>query len=401
MNAATTPAGNTWQVLTVTMAIQAMVAMASLTIPAVAPAFAGRLGASVSLLGFYVALVYVGAILSSLMSGQAVRRYGAIRVSQAGLLFCTLGLLAALLPSLWAVGLGAVLIGMGYGPITPASSHLLIASTPPHRASLVFSIKQTGVPLGGMLAGVVAPPLTQQAGPAAAILVVAALCLVCALVSQPMRSGHDADRVPAAPLRVGGLLGPLKLVLSQHNLRRLASASFFFAGAQLCLAGYLVTYLHNELGYSLVTAGIALSVAQFGGVLGRIIWGYISDRYLGASRTLAALSLVLAASSIATGLLSAQMPLALTLILVTLFGASATGWNGVYLAAVARLAPAGMAGTATGGALSITFFGVVVVPAAFGLLSDAAGGFGVGYMLIAIPILICGGALLRSAPPRA
>ena len=384
----------------VTLAIQAMVAMAALTIPAIAPAFAEQVGASVSLLGFYVALVYVGAILSSLMSGQVLQRYGAIRLSQLGLLFCAVGLLAVLLPSLWAVALGAVLIGMGYGPITPASSHLLIASTPPHRASLVFSIKQTGVPLGGMMAGFIAPPLTQRAGPESAILVVAVLCLACAVLSQPLRAAHDADRKPAAPLRMAGLLGPLRLVLAQANLRRLASASFFFSGAQLCLAGYLVTYLHTELGYSLVTAGIALAVAQVGGVLGRVIWGYISDRYLGASRTLAALSFVLAISAVATGMLGEQAPLVLTLILVTFFGASATGWNGVYLAAVARLAPAGMAGTATGGALSITFLGVVAVPSIFGVLSEAVGGFGVGYMLIAFPIVICGALLLHSAPPR-
>ncbi|WP_417276298.1 hypothetical protein [Castellaniella sp.] len=48
---------------------------------------------------------------------------------------------------------GALLIGLGYGPITPA-----------HRMSFVFSIKQTGVPLGGVLAGLVVPGLAQWIG---------------------------------------------------------------------------------------------------------------------------------------------------------------------------------------------------------------------------------------------
>lgn len=82
MQAAQTSSGDTWRVLTVTLAIQAMVSMAMLTVPAVAPAFAARLGVSVSLLGVYVAIAYVGAMSASLMSGQMVQRYGAIRVSQ-------------------------------------------------------------------------------------------------------------------------------------------------------------------------------------------------------------------------------------------------------------------------------------------------------------------------------
>lgn len=399
MSSAAQQQGDTWRVLTVTLAIQAMVSMAVLTVPAVAPAFAQRLGMPVSLLGVYVALVYIGAMLASLMSGQAVRRYGAIRVSQGGLLICTAGLLLTLLPMSVAIALGALCIGFGYGPITPASSHLLAASTPAHRAGLVFSIKQTGVPLGGMLAGAVAPPLALQAGPAAAVAVVAALCLLCAVIAQPLRVSHDADRTPEAPLRLAGLLGPLRMVLGHTSLRRLAGTSFVFSGVQLCLAGYLVTYLHTELHYSLITAGIALSVAQVGGIVGRIVWGHIADRYLGATWTLIVLSGIMAASALGTAALTDHVPLALVLILVAVFGASATGWNGVYLAAVARLAPSGMAGTATGGALSVTFFGVVLLPAVFGLLSDAAGSFAAGYMMVAVPIVLCGVVLFRERAP--
>src|SRR5690606_16431357 len=149
---------------------------------------------------------------------------------------CMVGLCLLLLPSLWAVGAGAVFIGLGYGPITPASSHLLAASTPPHRVNLVFSIKQTGVPLGGMLAGVVAPPLTLQGGPYAAILLVAFLCLLFAGLAQPLRQAHDADRVASAPIRAGGLLRPLRLVLEAPRLRRLAGTSFVFSGVQLCMS---------------------------------------------------------------------------------------------------------------------------------------------------------------------
>src|SRR5690606_25569386 len=155
-----------------------------------------------------------------------------------------------LIPAVWAVAFGAVLIGVGYGPITPASSHLLAATTPAHRARLVFSIKQTGVPLGGMLAGVVAPPVVLPAGPAGASALVAALCVLCAVISQRLRATQGADRSRNEVVRMGSLLRPLRLVVSQRNLRRLAGTSFVFSGAQLCLTAYLVTYLHIELHYT-------------------------------------------------------------------------------------------------------------------------------------------------------
>src|SRR3546814_20024698 len=85
---------------------------------------------------------------SSLLAGGFVRRFGAIRASQIGLLLCAAGVAISVLPSPISMAIGAVLIGLGYGPITPASSHLLARSTPAHRLSFVFSVTQTGVPLG-------------------------------------------------------------------------------------------------------------------------------------------------------------------------------------------------------------------------------------------------------------
>lgn len=372
--------------------------MTVLAVPAVAPAMAQSLGVSATLTGGYIALVYVGAIVASLMAGQCVARYGAIRVSQYGLLLCGAGLALSAVPSVAAVATGALLIGLGYGPITPASSHLLAASTPPHRAALIFSIKQTGVPLGGMLAGAILPTLVLWSGVAWGMLEVAIACIACALLAQPLRREHDADRRPDAPLAMRSLAGPLRLVLGQRALARLAAFSFVFSAVQLCLAAYLVTHLHITLGYSLVAAGLALTVAQAGGVVGRILWGYVADRFLGPRRTLALLAGMMALGAAGTALLGAGMPMPLVLVLVAAFGVSATGWNGVYLAEVARLAPPGMAGTATGGALSVTFFGVVLGPALFGAVSALFGSYSAGYLALAVPTAWCGYSLWRGGP---
>src|SRR5690554_3751415 len=78
--------------LAATLTVQALVTMCLLTLPVVAPSVAASLGVSAAYVGVYIALAYAGAIASSLLSGAAVRRFGAIRGSQFGLVFCALGI---------------------------------------------------------------------------------------------------------------------------------------------------------------------------------------------------------------------------------------------------------------------------------------------------------------------
>ncbi|WP_293188997.1 MFS transporter [Ottowia sp.] len=261
------------------------------------------------------------------------------------------------LPWLPAVALGALCIGAGYGPITPASSHLLALTTPAHRMSLVFSIKQTGVPAGGMLAGALVPGLLLLAGWQGALLAVAAACLACVGLAQPLRAALDADRQRGQGLALSALLAPLGMVLGHRPLAVLAACSFLFSAVQVSVTAYMVSYLNESLGLSLLAAGAALSVSQLAGVAGRIAWGAVSDHGLGARNTLILLATLMVVGCLLTALLQPHWPTGLIWAVVALLGASAIGWNGVYLAAVARQAPPGQAGVATGGHADVHLHG--------------------------------------------
>ena len=76
------------------------------------------------------------------------------------------------------------------------------------------------------------------------------------------------------------------------------------------------------------------------------------------------------------------------------FGATAVGWNGVFLAEVAREAPAGRAGEATGGTLFFTYFGILVGPPLFALMVENGVSYAAAYVLIVMPALACGAWLL-------
>jgi len=376
--------------LLATLIIQAVASMAVLAVPAMAPAFASALGVLPTWIGVYVGVVYVGAMLASMASGPLVLRLGAIRTSQMGLLSCTVGMaVLAESSSMPSALLGALFVGAGYGPITPASSHILARTVSTKQVALMFSIKQTGVPLGGVMAGVLVPPLVVAGGVQIALWSVAVGALVAALLAQPLRAALDMDRQPGYRLRVSGFASSLRLVAQHPLLTRLAVVSFVFSVAQGCLATYLVTYLHGTLDYSLIAAGAALSVAQVGGVVGRILWGFLADRRFGALRTLSGLAVLMAVCAATTAALHAGVPMALTLALLAVFGASAAGWNGVYLAEVARRAPPGMAGAATGGTLSVTFLGVVIGPMLFGVIADAFGSYRSGFLALALPAALC------------
>jgi MFS family permease len=382
--------------LLLTLVIQAMVAMALLTLPVMAPVVAEAMQVSPALVGLYVSVTYAGAMVSTLMGGATVARLGAIRVSQWGLLLCALGLLLCAVPWFPAMVLGAVLIGLGYGPITPASSHLLARTTPKHQMSLVFSLKQTGVPLGSMLAGALVPPLLLIVNWQASLTAVALVCVLCAWLSQGLRADLDSDRQSDAPVHWRSLIQPIRLVLAHRDLLTMASCSFMFSMVQLSLTTYLVTFLHDDLSYGLVAAGLALSATQIGGIGGRIAWGYVADRWMGAQRMLLLLASMMALGALASAFLTVDTPKALVVLILVAFGASAIGWNGVYLAEVARRAPPGTASLATGGTLAFTFLGVVVGPPMFGALSGLFGTYRAGFMGLMVMASLSGAVLFLS-----
>lgn len=382
------------QSLLVTLAIQILATMAALTVPVLAPEAARSTGIPVTLVGVFIALVYAGAMVSTLASGSLLGRFGAIRVSQVCLLLCGCGLVGATGGSLWSMAVSALLIGFGYGPITPASSHILARSTPVKQMGFVFSLKQTGVPLGGALAGLLVPPLVLLWHWQGALLAVGGACVLMALIAQTVQAELDADSHPRRSVSLAGVLRPLGQVFAHRDVRNLALCTFFLSAMQLCLTTYLVTYLTSDFGASLVTAGFVLSLAQVAGAGGRLLWGYVADRWLTPNTVLSLLAFAMAIAAMITALFEPDWPL-LTVVLVSmLFGATAIGWNGVYLARVAQLAPPGQAGPLTGGTLFFTYFGVVLGPPAFAGLVAGSGSFAVGYASIGAVLLLVGGVLL-------
>jgi predicted MFS family arabinose efflux permease len=222
-----------------------------------------------------------------------------------------------------------------------------------------------------------------------AALAVAGACLGVAISVQPLRAGFDQADSRSGP---GGthFLAGFALVYRMPALRRLALSSIAFAATQLSFATFLVTFLTERAGISLVTAGIIMAVAQGAGVVGRILFGWVADRFIPPGLLLTLLGLGMALASLATGFITAGWPAAGVFAATALLGVTGLAWNGVYHAEVARLAPEGAAGTATGGALAVTFLGIVFGPAAFSAVVSASGSYTLAFSLLAVGASIGG-----------
>ena len=259
-NVATTVSG----ALAATVSMQAMATMAGLTVPVFATVAAEDLGLDPNNVGLYASIIFIGAMTSSLLCGGFVLRYGAIRISQLCLMLAAVGIAMSAGGTLTVLVLSAIVLGIGVGPATPASSHILARHTPAHLRSLVFSIKQTAVPIGGVLAGSIVPILVVYFGWRGAAFGVGVICLVLIVLVQPARRLFDVDLRPRERLFHGNIISPLILVLKDQALRGPVLASAAYSGLQQAFSVFLVTFLVQGLDMDLVRAGFVLAVAQGG-----------------------------------------------------------------------------------------------------------------------------------------
>ena len=388
------------RILLVTTAIQSVISLASVGVPVLAPGAARDLGFSLGAIGYFISIMYVGAATAALVSGGLILRFGAMRVSQACLLLGAFALALLTVLPLSLLPLAALLLGCAYGPITPASTHMLMRTTPPHLMSLTFSIKQTGVPLGAVAAGLLVPALTLGFGWRTAALTIAALCIVMLAGAQQLRAELDDDRNPAQPISLANVTVPFRLIFANPAQVRNVFAACSFAGLQLCFYTYVVAYLTESLAYTLVAAGLALSVANVGGVAARIFWGWLADRTRRAGVVLGTLGIGMALTSLAVAAFEPQWPYAAVLAVCALFGVTAVGWNGVQIAETARLSPPGMAGVVGGGTTFITFTGVIVMPGLFAITHEVTDSWRIPFALFCLPALVMGVLLLVHAKSR-
>ncbi|WP_187830071.1 MFS transporter [Siccirubricoccus phaeus] len=360
----------------------------------VAPVVIADLHLDAAWLGTYFSLSALAALTFQLGCGSFLIRHGALRLSQVALVMLAIGLAAGASGHVLLFIVSAVIGGGGAAVSTPASSHLLGRYCPPRIAPLIYSIKQTAVPAGLLLGGLLGPALTLWTGWRGTLLIAAAACLVLVLLLQPLRREFDSDREPTRRFRMKDFGTTLGTVTATRELRTLSMACFAFNGLQTVFTAYFIIFL-TQHGQDLAAAGALFSLTMLVAVPCRILWGWLGSGIVAPRLMMSVLAFGMAASTALLGLSGEGWPLWAIGATGIVLSATAMSWHGVLLAETARLAPDNMHGAATGGVLSFGQVGAFLMPLAYSLCLSATGSHGVGFIVSGVPALLVAVALLR------
>ena len=394
--------------LLVTLILQTLATMAAFSLAAVAPAVAADLNIDGNLIGFFVSVVYGVGVLSAVGSVTFIHRHGPARVGQFTMLTVVAMLVisgagTAVMDGLLALALAALVMGCGYGATAPISTAVLVPRTPVAQRNFIFSIRQIGVPLGGVLAALVVPVVATAVGWRLSLLFQIVPVALIVLVLAAMRRDWDAPAADGTAVSAGG--GPwwmrararwraMVAPLANGAIARLSAACFCYTGIQLSFVAFLVVQLTGPGGLDLVVAARFLALYQIAGVVSRPIWGWFADRVIGAHWLLATQGVIMAGAAVAAAHLGADWSLAAITAICVAAGISASGYTGIAYGEYARLGGAqGTEATALGSAAM--FSGVLVLPALFSVLATGLASYQAPYYGLAVLALASAWLLTR------
>jgi MFS family permease len=332
-----------------------MASMALLVLPALAPEVAREYRVDPSLIGYYITLVCMGQMTVPVPAFLAA---------------------------------GAVVVGFGYGFIGPSFSHLLMRFAPPKRRNFIFSLQQTGVPMGGIAAALLCPAIALAVGWRWAMLLSVILLGMVVLMMQRGRTRWDDDRDATVPVLASNPLANVVLVWRHGPLRRISIVGGAFCWAQFCVGAYTVVACVKVFDMSLIAAGGMLTVVQISSALGRVLVGWAADALRSTARVLGWNSMLMVAICIASIWMAPGWPLWAIYILFALHGMTSGAWAGAALAEAGRTAPQGQVTAALSGALVYFNTGKMLGPVVFANVYLVTQSYGWAFASLALPALI-------------
>jgi sugar phosphate permease len=278
--------------------------------------------------------------------------------------------------------------GVAMGTCAPSGGKAMLVWFPPRVRGLAMGLRQTSIPIAGVLAAATLPAIALALGWRGALGIAALISGLSALLVAV--GYHDPpDRSSVVPHHERAGLAAFPALIRDRSLVASTMLGPILVAGQWTVVPYLGLYLYERFGWSVTEAAAYLALAQVGGVVGRIGWGVASDPIWHGRRkpALALIPPVGALGALGLAALSHDTPAWLVGALAVVMGATVIGWNGLLLAYIAEQAGPHRAGTAIGLSVSIVFLGAVVYPPLFGWLVDRAGSYQPAWLILAVLLL--------------
>jgi sugar phosphate permease len=373
-----------WTILALGTSAQTAYSAVFLGIPVLAPALQKEYDLSLTEIGLAIAAANAGSVFTLLAWGLLADRVGERAVLAVGLAGCGLGLLvAALAPSFAVLVIALTLGGASGASVNAASGRAVMSWFGRDERGFALGIRQTALPIGGLLAALLLPPIEASGGVRAGLVALAAGCLAAALAG--------ASGLREAPHAEGDLTD-IGHPVRDPRMWRLSIGSALVLAAQISILSFLILFLHSERGMSTAAAAGVFALIQALGAAARIVSGRWSDRIRARIAPLRRLALSLTVTlASAAALLSAPLPILIPVFVAA--GALSLSWNGLSFTAAAELAGRARAGAALGfqqTALAITS---AAAPPAFAAVVEA-GSWSLAYGLAAA-MPVAGIAVMR------
>jgi sugar phosphate permease len=348
-----------WAILSAGVFAQAAVAAVGLGLPAIAPAIRDHYHLTLTEVGVVLAAANFGALATLLPWGIVADRIGERAVIALG----QVGAAAALI---WAasatsfrelVSALAAAGALGAG-VNAASGRAVMAWFGVDERGLALGIRQMAVPLGGGIAAVALPALSEHISLRAAFVglavAAAAAALVGALLLRTEPSQEEEHSVLGRPLR-------------DRRIWRLCIASTFYVTTQLSLLGFFVVFLHDHRGISTSVAAGMLALTQLLGGIARVGIGRLSDHLRLRIVLLRRIGLGIALTVALTAALL-DTPVWIVVPSLVVAGTFGLSWNGLSFTATAEAAGRARSGAALGLQQTFLSAGAIVAPIGFAAL---------------------------------
>ena len=362
------------------------------SIMAMAPVIREALEMNVTQVGLLITGYYAAQALGALPGGNLSDRFGVgwalvvahLLLGAGGVVFVAAGDFGGALA-------GTIVMGFGYSIVNPATAKGVLEWFPANRRASAMGIKQTGVPIGGVLAagnGALVAWFDYRHILLVVVAIAAAHALLCThLITSPQGSG--------VPRSTGGMNGLVK-VWKERNIRLIFYASISWNLGQSSFFAYLTLFLREVAQATQPMAGVALGVAQTASAFGRIGWGVFSDRRFGGRRKALVVGMCTAAAVLlaAMALVGSGLGIATGVVLALLLGLTIASFASLAHTMAVETVPAPLAGSAMGYSLMGTSLGGMIGPPLFGVIVDATASFANAWLttgiIVGIGTLIVG-----------
>ncbi|MDX6438026.1 MAG: hypothetical protein QOF45_609 [Gaiellaceae bacterium] len=335
-------------------------------------------GISAAAAGLLVSSLAFGKILGSYAAGLIADRMGERLVLVGGGL-ATGVLLAVAMASPLPVLLALLfLAGIASAGATPAGGRLVLLAFPRNRRGLALGIRQTGVPIGGVVGALLLPWIAHTAGWRWSLAVAGMILAVAVLpLAHSKAGGRVRELIEPAPHLWPG---------TDRNIRLLTLWACLLVTGQFSVLAFLALDLHESAHLSLPAASLLVAVAQGAGVAGRVLWGVFSDRAVAHGRKPQLLALT-AVGLLAVLLLLAvprSVPTAVLVAVAALVGFALMGFQGLWITVLAETAGPDRVGAATGLAVTFVIASAALAPPLYGLAADVAGTYRAVWAVLAV-----------------